>query len=379
MDITSYMKNLINRGEFGNNSPVAQSNYGLQTTHMESGQQYQYNNGGYYQYSQYNQQPQYYNNPYQNNGYGYNQQPYYNNGYGQQQYGYTNGGYNNYQQQPYYNNGYKYNQQQYGYGYNNGYNRQPYGYGGGYYNDLKSRQEYLKELKRQEENERYVKACKLRFYKKPNGERLTEEEIDRIVNRDKYEREEMLKRQRRISDEERIREAEWQRDVQLYNSLNRQEASYTPARAIAAKLAEKEKAFHEKYDNCGLVEMINRELPLLMYEQWLEKNKVPDPRCDLSRGYSRDNYNELLNMHNNNGSRNPFTRNLLDNSKYDNNTNDVALGMNLAFDEERKRRNLLEDKVPQFISSEEVQERRHRFTNAIMQQLYQKQQKGVSL
>ena len=71
-------------------------------------------------------------------------------------------------------------------------------------------------------------------------------------------------------------------------------------------------------------------------------------------------------------SSNPYINELLDNSRYDNNIDDMELGMNIAFDKERRRKQILECKVPSFISSEETQRRRHEFTSQIMQAIYNK-------
>ena len=39
---------------------------------------------------------------------------------------------------------------------------------------------------------------------------------------------------------------------------------------------------------------------------------------------------------------------------------------------QRRRRQILEGKVPQFVSTDEAQRRRNEFTNQIMQQIYSK-------
>ena len=71
-------------------------------------------------------------------------------------------------------------------------------------------------------------------------------------------------------------------------------------------------------------------------------------------------------------SSNPYVSQLLDVSKYDNNVDDVVMGMTTALDRQQKINNILSGKVPTFVSSEEEQVRRARFTNEIMKALYSK-------
>ena len=85
--------------------------------------------------------------------------------------------------------------------------------------------------------------------------------------------------------------------------------------------------------------------------------------------YSSKDYNELLNMHR---SSNPYINDLFNQAKYDNNINDMELGLAEVFERERRRRNVLEGKLPTYISSPEVQAQRRAFTEELMSQIYQK-------
>ena len=132
------------------------------------------------------------------------------------------------------------------------------------------------------------------------------------------------------------------------------------------------KNYHEAFDNHSLCEFTEEDYPRLMREFWIAENIKKNSTRDLSSVYNSNDYNELLKMH---MSSNPYIKDLLDNSKYDNNIDDFEVGVtNLAeiFDRERRRRNVLEGKLPTYISSPEVQAQRRAFTNELMQQIYQK-------
>jgi hypothetical protein len=85
--------------------------------------------------------------------------------------------------------------------------------------------------------------------------------------------------------------------------------------------------------------------------------------------YDSNDYNELLNLHK---SSNPYIGSLLNTSRYDNNLDDIEMGMRLALDKARRRMNVLEGKVPDYISSPEVQEARNKFLNVVLEKMYKK-------
>ena len=54
------------------------------------------------------------------------------------------------------------------------------------------------------------------------------------------------------------------------------------------------------------------------------------------------------------------------------NLDDIEIGMQMAFERERRRKAILEGKVPEFISSDETQRRRHEFTQQLLNKVYSK-------
>lgn len=341
------IQNMIQTGQFGAYSPMQQPNYNpymnQQYNNMVpiNGYQQQYDNGYVFQpinnqqtYSYY-QQPKYdYYNPYG--------QPI------QQQYGMYNNQYNNYQ--PYgnyqYNNGYnQYNN----YGYN-----QPYGYG--QYNNY---QPYVTTSQRKMIDEQVELAkMKYRLVDAYFNRKTDEEELDRRLN--PYN-------QVNISTPEEIANKQMAQRMAYLASLPYE----TPDKpnADAMYLRQMSSNMHKELDRHSLCEFLENDLWKLKREQWIKDNIQRNADRDLSKLYSSQDYNELLNMHR---SSNPYAESLLNTSRYDNNLDDYETGMNLAFDKERRKRLMLEGKVPTFISSEETQRRRHEFTDQILKQIYNK-------
>lgn len=127
---------------------------------------------------------------------------------------------------------------------------------------------------------------------------------------------------------------------------------------------------HQALDHHSLCQFLEEDLWRLQREEWIRQNLKINGNRDLSAVYNSNDFNELLKLHN--SSTNPYTSELLNNSRYDNNLDDVEIGMNMAFDIERRRKAILEGKVPEFVSSDETQKRRHEWTQAIMNQIYRK-------
>lgn len=127
---------------------------------------------------------------------------------------------------------------------------------------------------------------------------------------------------------------------------------------------------HKEFDNHSLCQFLEDDLWKLEREEWIRQNIKVNANRDLSAVYNSYDYNRLLKLHN--SSNNPYINNLLDNSRYDNNLDDVEIGMNIAMDKERRRKAILEGKVPDFISSDETQKRRHEWTQQLMNQIYRK-------
>ena len=54
------------------------------------------------------------------------------------------------------------------------------------------------------------------------------------------------------------------------------------------------------------------------------------------------------------------------------NLDDMEIGLPEILDMQKRRKQVLEGRVPTYISSEETQKRRHEFTNQILNQIYNK-------
>lgn len=127
---------------------------------------------------------------------------------------------------------------------------------------------------------------------------------------------------------------------------------------------------HQALDHHSLCQFLEEDLWKLQREEWIRQNIKINGNRDLSAVYNSNDFNELLRLHN--SSTNPYISDLLNNSRYDNNLDDIEVGMNIAFEKERRRKAILEGKVPEFISSDETQKRRHEWTQAILGQVYRK-------
>lgn len=330
------IQGMIQNGMFGSTGPMNQIQNGFNP----------YNNmvpfGGGYQ--QPPPQQYYYNQPQQNNNFvfqpvgGYQQQSPY--GYYQQP------------QQSYYNP------------YGNTFNNNPYGnsYSYGTYGGYRP---FISPLQIQQEKDRQVEVYKsrIRIAKQALGEVVDEEWLDRICN---------PKNPVNKIDEEHIKACEDAKffryvsgiadgTVQVPMSQTQREAN------IINNFYNK---FHEMYDDHSLFTFLKDDLWRLNLNDWVEANTSPNYGRNLSATYDGAAYNQLLNLHN--STSNPYINQLLDNSRYDNNKDDIEIGMKMALDRERRRKAILEGKVPEFITSSEVQKRRHDWTKALMNQIYQK-------
>ena len=309
-------------------------------------------NTGQFGYSQ----PMNYN-PYQNNNIipisqtGYNQPTQFNNTGGyifspiKQNYNY----YNNNQNYDYYNPyGNQFNNNQYNY-----YN--PYG-SNGYYNSFVS----PSILKRQQDEHNSLMKIKIKASNNYLGINMQENKIDEIID----------PRNRKLTDEERLRNAEFDECV-YYERLFSMPHQETDAERAARILYNMSYNFHKHFDNHSLFTFLEQDLWKLQREYWIMDNIKNANRRDLSGTYSSREYNELLDMHR---SSNPYINELLDTSRFDNNLDDMEIGLPVteAFNREARRRAILEGRVPSFISSDEVQKRRNEWTNQILNQIYNK-------
>lgn len=142
---------------------------------------------------------------------------------------------------------------------------------------------------------------------------------------------------------------------------------------LAAFMQLQSKNFHDAFDHHSLCQFIEDDFWKLQREQWIAQNIKRNASRDLASVYSSRDYNELLNMHRSN---NPYINDILNISRYDNNIDDMEVGLSqiaqAAFERERRRRNVLEGKLPEYVSSPEVQEQRRLYTQQLMDQLYKK-------
>ena len=325
------VQNMMNNGSFGYGQPMQQQNYNPYANNGYNNMipMNQFTGYGYYQgmpQYQYQQPQQYVFSPV--SSYDYNAQMRNNNYY--DPYG------NTFTQQSI--GGYNYNYPYYGYGYN------PMG--------------YAKFIQQQDDMAR----LKYKIAATYSGVNLTDEDITNIITPPQQN-------YRKMTDQERLEDAEYefiQRVVLSANSNIPQPE--TNAQRTARILREISYNKHKELDDHSLCQFLEEDLWKLQREFWIKENIVKATR-NLGSTYSSNDYTDILNMHR---SSNPFVNDLLDTSRYDNNLDDMEIGMNVVFDAERRRQNILNAKVPSFISSPEVQERRRKFTEMAMAQIYQK-------
>ena len=241
-------------------------------------------------------------------------------------------------------------------GYNNPYAYNQYGnnYYGAYVAPTLIKQKQREELNKLKIKYQLAGA----FY----GKTYTDEELDRMLNPEHPAN--------ILSNEERAARAEY-KQMCFYEQLFQQPPMETNAMRTAKCLYDMSYNFHKEFDNHGLCQFLEEDLWKLQREQWIENNIVRNSSRNLANTYSSAEYNQLLNMHR---SSNPYINELLDTSRYDNNLDDMEIGLPVAaaFDREARRRAILEGRVPSFISSDETQKRRNEWTNKILSQIYSK-------
>jgi hypothetical protein len=146
----------------------------------------------------------------------------------------------------------------------------------------------------------------------------------------------------------------------------------TPQMQLAQFLRRKITNYHQYFDNHSMCEFFEEDYPRLEREFWIEENIKRNGLRDMSTTYNSKAYNELLNLHH---SSNPYINEIMNNARYDNNLDDMEIGLAEMFERERRRRNLLEGKLPQYISSPEIQKARAEYTQQLMDQIYKKEMK----
>ena len=338
------MPNLIQNGYFGNNQPMGgynpyqqpmMSNFMPPPQPMQSNiipiGSYNYNSTAFNPYGN-NQQQQYTFQPV-NGGYDPMAQ------YRAQQQGSYYSPYPQYQQQ--YINPY----QQYSYQNYNGYSP---------FMSMQAMQQAVN-------NQITVSKIKCRVQLAALGKEINEDKIDEWCNPNN--------KVYQVSDEQRQNDAVWKEMVRLHQFCNSPVQYDSPIKQMANFMQLQIKNYHEAFDSHSMCEFFEEDYPRLQREFWIAENIKRNGNRDLSTTYNSREYNELLNMHR---SSNPYINELMDNSRYDNNIDDSEIGLAEVFDREMRRRNVLEGKLPTFVSSPEVQEQRRLFTEKLMDQIYRK-------
>lgn len=363
-----YMQGMIYGGAFGTSGPMNPPGF----------YSYQNNIIPFGNYNQMQPQQQYYNNPYgmqqpQNNGIvfqpvgGYQQPTSYSAYVKQQQSDYYHPYGNTFSKNSYGNN---FNQNSYGYNsYGNTFNQNPYGYnsyGNSYsYNNYGGYVPYASPVAMQQYQTQQVELFKIK-YRLANhylGNEIDEEYLDKMCN--PYNPiHQKTDEQRSIEEDHRF----MQYVSKVANGIIQVPKSYIQREAEMLNLMSYNK--HQALDRHSLCQFLEEDLWRLQREEWIRQNLKINGNRDLSAVYNSNDFNELLKLHS--SSPNSYVGDLLNNSRYDNNLDDIELGINLALDKERRRKAILEGKVPEFISSDEAQKRRHEWTQQLMNQIYRK-------
>ena len=327
---------MIQNGQFGVSSPIQQTAYNPYNNMMPLNASYQQQptNNFVFQPINYGYQPsqQNYYNPYGNP-----QQNYYD-PYGQQQ-----NYYNPYGQPSYYN---------------------PYGQPQAIYNPMIM----MQQIEQANNQHLTVLKAKYRVAAAYNGKNVTEEELDRMLN--------PQNKSNIPSEAESAAIRDHQAMVALYNSFEHA-AYYESAFDRQTRIMQEYSAnYHKEFDNHSLAQFLDEDLWKLQREDWIRKNINRSASRNLKNTYNSNDYNELLELHR---SSNPYIRDLLNNSRYDNNIDDLELGMDFVRAKQQRALSVRNMEIPSIsmVSSKETQERRAAFSNSIMNII--KSNKGLSL
>ena len=267
-----------------------------------------------------------------------------------------------------------YNQQQGNYynPYGNTFNQSPYGqngyspYGNSYsYSNYGGYRPFISPVAMQQYQNQQIELFKIK-YRMANhyvGNDINEDYLDKLCNPNNpiYQK----------TEEERMMDEE-QKFIQYVSAISsgkiQTPRSYIQRQADMINLMSYNK--HQALDKHSLCEFLEEDLWKLQREEWIRENINVHGDRNLSAVYNSSDFNELLKLHNSSSS--PYISDLLNNSRYDNNLDDIEVGMNIAFEKEKRRKAILEGKVPEFISSDETQKRRHEWTQQLMNQIYRK-------
>ena len=258
---------------------------------------------------------------------------------------------NNYYRPPVdYNNPYP----QY-YGNNNGYRFNPYG--------SYARSPILSAQIQQQFMQQQINANKTRYRIacKALGMNYSEEEADRMFN----PQSQMIQR----TPEEVKADQNWQEVTMFMYYANNPGIVRSQEQIDAEFIQRKYSIYHQALDNHSLCEFFEEDLPRLMREFWIEDNIKPKGSRDHSRLYDSSAYNNLLRLH---ASSNPYLNKLMeDANRYDNNTSDTELGISDVLHTQANR-NYVRQTPSDYLNLPEVQERRRKFTEALLAQVYEK-------
>ena len=278
---------MIQNGQFGVSSPIQQTAYNPYNNMMPLNASYQQQptNNFVFQPINYGYQP-----PQQNyyNPYGNPQQNYYD-PYGQQQ-----NYYNPYGQQSYYS---------------------PYGQPQAIYNPMIM----MQQIEQANNQHLAVLKAKYRVAAAYSGKNVTDEELDRMLN--------PQNKSNIPSEAESAAIRDHQAMVALYNSFEHA-AYYESAFDRQTRIMQEYSAnYHKEFDNHSLAQFLDEDLWKLQREDWIRKNINRSASRNLKNTYNSNDYNELIELHR---SSNPYIRDLLNNSRYDNNIDDLELGMDFV-------------------------------------------------
>lgn len=332
----SSIPQMIQQGQFGVSSPIQQTGYNPYTNQQQMYNGYQYNNMVPLNALPYNKA---------NNNFVFQPINGYNNYYQPQRYDY----YNPYGQQQNIYGGY-YPPTQY---YNPYTGYQSYG----------NYSPFISPVQQQKMAAEQVALMKIKYKIAAawDGKVLDEEELDRRIN--------PQNEVNRLTVEQ-IAERQETEFINYVSALSRMPMQYENNADREARLMREYSAnFHAEFDNHSLAEFLYDDLWKFEREEWIRENIIKSAGRNLSTTYNSNEYNELLNMHR---SSSPYINDILNTSRYDNNIDDLEIGMNVVYDKERRRQAILSGKIPSFISSEETQKRRAAWTSQIMDQIYKK-------
>jgi hypothetical protein len=213
-----------------------------------------------------------------------------------------------------------------------------------------------------------VLKAKYRVAAAYSGKNVTEEELDRMLN--------PQNKSNIPSEAESAAIRDHQAMVALYNSFEHA-AYYESAFDRQTRIMQEYSAnYHKEFDNHSLAQFLDEDLWKLQREDWIRKNINRSASRNLKNTYNSNDYNELLELHR---SSNPYIRDLLNNSRYDNNIDDLELGMDFVRAKQQRALSVRNMEIPSIsmVSSKETQERRAAFSNSIMNII--KSNKGLSL